>query len=359
MKISKNLAQEIVYNLKGVINQNINLMNNKGYIIASTDPDRINTYHEASKKCVAENRTIYIENRYKYKGSRPGINLPIEFDNEVIGVIGISGGKEVEKYGTIIKKMTEILLKEERIKENQSFEKENTRNFIEALIHNKSENLNYKPDKFDESTKTLAFSKFPYNYKYEKREKLIKYIQINMKFLGIYASFIQDELIILLIGHDKDSSKIMLSDIKKLIKEKVGFKIHIGVSKSFYYCKHANNFYEEAKKAYKWGIYTDKDLTFYEDLDIGRLITSIDSKDLYEFSYRILKNIPDKDLEFYKKLIKLYGFHNGSITKIADSLYMHKNSIQYRLHKIKDYTGYDPRKINDYMVLYFAFISIS
>ncbi|WP_243342287.1 helix-turn-helix domain-containing protein [Anaerococcus sp. AGMB09787] len=107
-----------------------------------------------------------------------------------------------------------------------------------------------------------------------------------------------------------------------------------------------------------YGGYTNNKITFYEDLDIGKIITSIESKEIYVYSFMILKNIPNKDLRFYKSLINLYGKYNGSINKISENLYMHKNTIQYRLNKIKEFTGYDPRNIKDYMVLWFAFISI-
>lgn len=97
---------------------------------------------------------------------------------------------------------------------------------------------------------------------------------------------------------------------------------------------------------------------FFEDLDIGRLITSINQEELYEFSFRILKNIPTKDLISDKILINLYSKYNGSITKIADELFLHKNTIQYRLNRIKELTGYDPRAIKDFIVLWLAFISV-
>ncbi|MPN49055.1 hypothetical protein SDC9_196668 [bioreactor metagenome] len=39
------------------------------------------------------------------------------------------------------------------------------------------------------------------------------------------------------------------------------------------------------------------------------------------------------------KTLKSYFEHNGNLTKIADALFLHKNSISYRLQKIEDLTG--------------------
>lgn len=47
---------------------------------------------------------------------------------------------------------------------------------------------------------------------------------------------------------------------------------------------------------------------------------------------------------------------NKSINKSADKLYIHKNSFQYKLNKLTQYTGYDPKILNDYVCLYIAFL---
>lgn len=49
--------------------------------------------------------------------------------------------------------------------------------------------------------------------------------------------------------------------------------------------------------------------------------------------------------------------HDGSITRTADALYIHKNTLQQHLRKIAARTGYDPRSLRSsavfYVVLYF------
>ena len=117
MNISQNLATNILYHMKDIINQDLNYINVDGIIIASTDPKRVGTFHAPSLECVKKRKNIIIENDSQYEGSRNGINMPIYFDDSIIGVIGITGNKnEVEKFGEIIKLMTEVLIKEAWIK---------------------------------------------------------------------------------------------------------------------------------------------------------------------------------------------------------------------------------------------------
>lgn len=57
MEISQVLAQEIVTKMKKILSQEINFMNSKAIIIASTDPTRIGYFHGGLiLYCVTKNR---------------------------------------------------------------------------------------------------------------------------------------------------------------------------------------------------------------------------------------------------------------------------------------------------------------
>lgn len=60
MDISINYAQEIVSEIGDIIKKNINLMDETGHIIASTDPDRIGDIHEGARDIVREGWKNYI-----------------------------------------------------------------------------------------------------------------------------------------------------------------------------------------------------------------------------------------------------------------------------------------------------------
>lgn len=120
MEISKELAESIVCEMKKIIEKDLNFIDSTGIIIASTDSSRVGTYHEGGKQAITINDVIKINRDEEYKGARKGINLPLNFNGELIGVIGISGEtNEVEKYGQIIKRMSEILIKEAYILKRQ------------------------------------------------------------------------------------------------------------------------------------------------------------------------------------------------------------------------------------------------
>lgn len=98
--------------MKKIINQELNFFSTEGVIIASTDPNRIGQVnHEGAQFALDKNQPIVIEFDNQYEGAKQGINLPVDIDNQIVGVIGITGKKEeVAQYGEIIKEMTKVLI---------------------------------------------------------------------------------------------------------------------------------------------------------------------------------------------------------------------------------------------------------
>lgn len=138
MELSKHNALQIVREINSVLPQKINLMNNHGIIIASTDETRIGTYHEGAARITAENlEELRIFHDDQYKGTRCGTNFLLRVQGEPIGVLGITGPyDEILSIARIIKKMTEILVNEqELLKEHARTERSRTQFLNEWLTH--------------------------------------------------------------------------------------------------------------------------------------------------------------------------------------------------------------------------------
>ena len=136
MLISASVAEAIVAQLSQVMENHINIMDKSGFIVASTDPNRVGSIHGGAVRILEEKLPeLLIENDQEYIGSRIGVNLPIEFDNEIIGVIGLTGkSTEVYRYGKIIKKMTEVLLRDAYNREKKVIEQKAKDRFLEEWI---------------------------------------------------------------------------------------------------------------------------------------------------------------------------------------------------------------------------------
>ncbi len=112
MMISQASAMAIVNEISVIIKQHVNLMDEKGIIVASTDEGRFGQFHEGAWRIITEQLDeLLIENDDQYFGSKKGLNLPLVFQGRIIGVIGVTGNyAEILKYSQIIRKMTELML---------------------------------------------------------------------------------------------------------------------------------------------------------------------------------------------------------------------------------------------------------
>ncbi|MEM1484038.1 sugar diacid recognition domain-containing protein [Oscillospiraceae bacterium PP1C4] len=108
MKLAQieSVAQEIVNATAPLIGgRTINIMDTAGVIIASSDQQRIGTFHQGAAE-VLKNRApvrIFPSDLPHYSGSREGVNLPIIKGDKLLGVVGILGNPdEVEDTANLL-----------------------------------------------------------------------------------------------------------------------------------------------------------------------------------------------------------------------------------------------------------------
>lgn len=369
MSVPKYLAQNIVEDMKDIINQDINFFDSKGVIIASTDKTRIGDFHGGAKRVLDLRQDLIISFDEQYKGAKKGINVPVYFENEIIGVIGITGEKEeVEKYGKIIQRMTEILVKEGYIQEQEKIEREGRRQFIEELLFRyhsddralftRAELLNIKTNKkrivavarimIEDDDFVLTpnanediFNSFRSQVEYNPQNLIA---QSGMNIIIIYELRI------------KENIETLVSSLKEHIENKHNINVYFGIGEPCDDIKRVKRSYKEAKKALDISLaLKNKEVLYYKDLDIGLLIDDIPIDTINKYVQKIFANMDKDEINEYSKMMDSYIDHNGSITKASDELFIHKNTLQYRLNKLRELTGFDPRNLRDMVVLYLAF----
>ena len=236
MNISVSLATNILNKMKEIIHQDLNYIDKSGIIIASTAPDRTGTFHAAGLKCIKEKTPIIINSDDEFHGSRKGINMPIYFNDTIVGAIGISGDKnEVEKYGEIIKMMTEILIKEAWIKDSDIRTKEINRTFIERIV------LGYDYDFFPTTDFTFPYAvvvgKLNKNNSFLVNDKIYDILKNSLSHNknNIYTISRNEIIILYHFYKDENISKTIFQLQEKLLeKTKLDFRFGIG-TKAFEY----------------------------------------------------------------------------------------------------------------------------
>jgi len=113
--ISFEVAQEIADKTTEIIGYNILITDDAGIVIGSGDKGRVGTFHEASLETVQrEAMTSHdVAAAERLEGVKPGVTLPVVLENRTVGTVGITGNpQEVERFGMVVKSQTEIMLRE-------------------------------------------------------------------------------------------------------------------------------------------------------------------------------------------------------------------------------------------------------
>lgn len=127
-------------------------------------------------------------------------------------------------------------------------------------------------------------------------------------------------------------------------------KVHIAYGTIVHEIKEVSRSYKEAKMALDVGkiFYSDKNVVAYNNLGIGRLIYQLPMSLCRMFIKEIFdgKSPDDLDEETLTTINKFFE-NNLNVSETSRQLYIHRNTLVYRLDKLQKSTGLDLRVFED------------
>lgn len=370
MYISKETAQEIVEEISREIGENINLMDETGRIIASVDGTRIDTIHEGAKKIIREGlEELYITQDMETKTTRKGINLPIIVDHQIVGVVGITGERnQVYGYGNIVRRMTEILISDSIQKDAKHFERRQKYHLLEEWINQSKDAYSHdfiRRAKQHQIDLNLAYRIMIITFAdhealsdtlegQRRLEQMEASIRHEADRQGIYYIRYPSRQICIMSYRSNTKMELFAKTLRTKILEKyqntlvIGYdgseKKHYGIKRSV----------EEAEKALAQANISGNWLQGYDALGVELFLGEISRQTMKRYLEKLFKKTEEEQLKEYMKLIEVYFLWNGSLQKMAQELYIHKNTVQYKLNKLTQMTGADIRKPAQAAVFYMA-----
>jgi carbohydrate diacid regulator len=369
--LSKTIAEEIINEIKTEIKSHINLMNEQGVIIASTDPKRVGMLHQGALQILQNNLDeLFVSEDEATETTYKGINLAIHFENRTIGVIGLTGSrKEVYKLGKIVRKMTEVLLSESFRQRNHSFYELEKLQFISTWI--KTQNVQQNHALMKEGRKfgidvTIQRRCIAISHKQltdrekgalniQKQSHLRNFIQtvVESEIGGIY--FQEGNLQYGIFSSRSNKEILHLAEhLSRLVQERFGLKIHIGYDAHPDGMLHPAQIMDQAGQALNSAINQDRLCVGYQELTTGIIFNDISNKLIREYLLRIFGDCAQNTFESHMEIVNLYFRFDGAISEMADALFIHRNTLQYRLRKLLNDTGFDIRKPSESGYFYIA-----
>ncbi|MDZ5470514.1 sugar diacid recognition domain-containing protein [Bacillus sp. 31A1R] len=356
----RELAEKIVNEVRKLLGEDIIVVDTNGIIIASTDPHRINTFHEGALKSIVQKDKLIIteEDEHILKGVKAGINLPVFFNKEVIGVIGITGNPEkVSPYGEVIRKMTELLVSESYFTEQFDWQSR----AYEALLFEWIQIKEWNPTFIHKATllnvdlnvnRRVAIAEFTQDSFLPHRDIWLSVFSWNEKSKEDLIVRLGNNRIIYLLS-DQESlrfTKEKLSRFQKMLNEHLQVNVNIGVG-SVTPPTHLNQTYQQAERALN-SSKIENEIVYDEELTLEMIIEEIKMETKLDFIERTIGTFVE-DHELIETL-KTFFEEDLSLKNTAESLHIHINTLHYRLKKIMDLSNLNPRKTEDLFKLYLS-----
>ncbi|MDQ0160977.1 CdaR family transcriptional regulator [Aeribacillus alveayuensis] len=376
MKITRQLAEPILAKLSEFLDYNINVMNDQGVIVASSDPSRIDQIHEGAIHVISNKKPLVIspDDLDRFAGSKPGVNLPIEFLGEIVGVVGVTGDPdELYKFARIIKITVEVMIQQVYVNNHLQYKNKLIENWIYDLIH---------PQLFDAKTLEqngkhllnidfnmemavflLHFSDLTISNGWENIDVMMKLNQKKDEILsGIEAvipsvsfySFIDNETCLVAIkckGDKVVEEKQIAHKLHNYFKQyKLSLRIGIG-NRAIGVEGYRDSYFQAKQSLELMRIFnSEKRSTHISEWKLTRLLASIPEKLRNEFIDQFFSGKHQLNTELIHTLEVLFNCQL-KMKDTAEALHIHRNTLQYRLDRIQHQIGLDPRNFHDAVIL--------
>lgn len=395
MKILEHMAQDIAEKTTAILGYPISITDKEGIIIGSTDRSRLGNLHKPSLDVIRKNSPVDCESGLEHTPENvlPGISVPLTLHNKHIGVLGIIGDpNEVHKYVHLVKSHVEMLCLEAFRKETMYLETKMIEIFVQQLIHFKNDedidpirqvakSLDFDLDtdracllidiSHDTASETAApepIEPIPLPYVHQE---ILDYLNLLFKkSKDDIVSHISVERFIVIkpVKPVKPKADPVLTDgsfekeLQKLnlfLRSKYSRSAAISIGRVSSGIQGIADSYRSAAKTMTAGKRTKSELKIYRYDDWLITLELLPQELTPDIRAKLLAIIePLTQLGNYETLAATflsYCKQNMNMSEAARSMFVHRNTVIYRLEKIAELTALRIDCFEHCMLLYMAF----
>lgn len=388
-------AQTIVDNVQAFINYDILITDKRGIVIAASDRQRLGSLHSHSLTVIEKRLSESMcEAEALAHGIKQGVCIPIQIEGEVIGTAGITGDPDVVgKLGRFVQKEVELFVREKSLQDYSylreraissltdqilAFDQKNTN---EATVYSRADELGY--DLHGKKTAIIVdiieFEKIVGNIRSEQmhngsaelnvqilKNSILRLLRDNANGAkNIVTNITSDKFLILM--DTEGLSEARLHDEISLIAEKTTANIRdmrasavFGIGYAAEDITEIQDSVDSAWNALKIGklAYPGQSIYYIEDFALEDMLFSLKWTQVRHYLQKTLTRLYEspewtEDLEKTLHEWLMTPFMQG---EVAGRLSIHRNSLYYRLDRIKQLGGADLHNNNDVFALKIAFI---
>ncbi len=183
---------------------------------------------------------------------------------------------------------------------------------------------------------------------------------------GDYVTSVDANSIVLIKSLEQDSNNSALESVASTIVDMMNSEAMMNVKVSFGTIVKdlisVSKSYKEAKMAMEVGkiFYYEKDIIAYSTLGIGRLIYQLPINLCEIFIKEIFgENVPDDIDDEMMMTINKFFENNLNVSETSRQLFLHRNTLVYRIEKLAKSTGLDIRNFDDALTFKIAMMVVN
>ena len=337
--MSNRLFQGVIHQMKEAIDRVIGVIDENGVIIACSDLVKIGEIRQGVREELAYSSDIVTVGGYTYR--------PIGVGTKTEYVAFIEGeDKNAEKTS----KLLTIALS--NIK-NLYDEKYDKGSFVKNIILD-----NILPSDIYIKSKELHFNteetRIVFLIKFHGKTDMMPFEMLQNMFPDKSKDYVisvgeHDIVLVKDIKPETESKEIekIATNIADTLSTEFYTKVSIGISSTVDNIKDLARAYKEAQVALDVGkvFETEKNIISYENLGIGRLIYQLPTTLCEMFLQEVFKKGSLESLDRETLMtIQCFFENNLNVSETSRKLFVHRNTLVYRLDKIRKLTGLDLRE---------------
>ncbi len=347
--MSNRLFQGVVHQMRDTIGRVIGVIDENATVVACSELARIGTSNDFFSIELGESHDIFIRDGYTYKPF--GVHVKPDYAVFVEGTDEIAG-----KYASI------LAISLSSIKQYYD-EKYDRNNFIKNIILD-----NVLPGDISIKSRELHFnadiSRVVFLINIVSTNDVSAYDVIQNLFPDKNKDFVFNitETDIVLVKEIKNN--IDVKDLEKLarsisdtLQTEFFTRVNVGIGTPVMGVKDLARSFKEAQIAIEVGkvFETEKNIVSYDNLGIARLIYHLPTTLCETFLKEVFKKGSIDSLD-HETLFTIQRFfeNNLNVSETSRKLFVHRNTLVYRLDKIKKLTGLDLREFDHAIIFKIA-----
>ncbi|UTZ43765.1 sugar diacid recognition domain-containing protein [Vibrio campbellii] len=362
------LAQQIVDRTMSIIGHNINVMNAAGTIIGSGDAERIGQKHDGAVLALnhGDSLELYEQSCQSLQGVKPGINMLLHFKGEVVGVVGVTGNPEhIRAFAQLVKMTAELTIEQASLVEQLQWDRRHQEEFVSAWLNQQLSDSELH-DWAQRLSIDLATPRVAVVIELKAESAPVSLSSVRGLVDVLYRSedkplvaiMSMNEIVVLKpLRSSSNSDQSVLGSIQRRLTANQIDDVRLAIGQRFDSALQLPLSYQSAKQVLAVGRRSHPEQTMlgFSEYRLPVLLAPLaDSWQGEQLAQAMTTLVSaDKSGQLVKTL-EAYFQANGNANDCVKALYIHRNTLRYRLDRISEVTGISTQDFKGLTELYIA-----